>query len=78
MRGILSVNAKKLLVASLWRDLWRALNEGTRERWRPYVSRGKLLKRRRFVDIEGRWWVEETRHDLYTGLIITETRRITD
>jgi hypothetical protein len=38
----------------------------------------KLLKRRLTVDAQGRWWKEETRHCQYTGIIIKETRRITD
>jgi len=38
----------------------------------------RLLARRHFVDEDGRWWLEEVRQCLWTGLRLRRTRRITD
>lgn len=84
MCRILSVNAQKLMKRPWWL-FWKG-QEATPRRplggthKTPYENfeSMKLLKHRRMVDAQGRWWIIETRQDLATGLILTRTRRITD
>lgn len=84
MTKIISVNAQRLLKRRWWR-FWenapatpRRPHGGTNKTPFENFQTMKLLKVRRVVDAQGRWWVIETRQDIATGLILTRTRRITD
>lgn len=85
MVAVVSVNAQMLIKRPWWR-FWAKQNAtpkstqkgGTHRSTYENFKSMRLLKRRRLVDAEGRWWIIETRQDLATGLIIRRTERITD
>lgn len=51
---------------------------GTHKTPEENFARMKLRGYAYKVDVDGRWWKRETRHDIATGLVLTQTRRVTD